>query len=43
MASASSVSVFHSPHDGHLPVQRGEVAPQFWQTKAVLLAFAIID
>jgi hypothetical protein len=29
MASVSSVSVFHSPHAGHLPVQRGDVDPQF--------------
>ena len=31
--SASSTSVFHSPHDAHLPAQRGATAPQFWQTK----------
>ena len=29
MASVSSVSVFHSPHAGHLPAQRGDVDPQF--------------
>ncbi len=42
-ASVSSVSVFHSPHEGHLPAQRGDTAPQFWQTKVVLLSFAMCD
>jgi hypothetical protein len=39
--AVSSVSVFHSPHDGHLPSHRGDVDPQFWQTNWVLLGFAI--
>src|SRR5215207_3095707 len=30
---SSSVSVFHSPQDSHLPCQRLYAAPQFWQTK----------
>src|SRR4051794_19852559 len=30
---SSSTSVFHSPHDSHLPCQRLNAAPQFWQTK----------
>src|SRR3954447_23777175 len=30
---SSSVSVFHSPQDSHLPCQRLNAAPQFWQTK----------
>src|SRR5882757_7409100 len=30
---SSSASVFHSPHDSHLPCQRLYAAPQFWQTK----------
>ena len=36
---SSSTSVFHSPQDSHLPCQRLNAAPQFWQTKErVLLA-----
>src|ERR1700712_2573710 len=31
--TSSSTSVFHSPHDSHLPCQRLKAAPQFWQTK----------
>jgi hypothetical protein len=31
-AAASSMIVFHSPHDSHLPCQRWVMAPQFWQT-----------
>src|SRR3954467_9600563 len=31
--TSSSTSVFHSPHDSHLPCQRLYAAPQFWQTK----------
>ena len=42
-ASASSVSVFHSPHVAHLPAQRGEKAPQFWHTNVVLIALAIVS
>src|SRR3954469_1533930 len=34
---SSSVSVFHSPHDSHLPCQRLNAAPQFWQTKERVL------
>src|SRR5882724_13711846 len=30
---SSSTSVFHSPQDSHLPCQRLNAAPQFWQTK----------
>src|SRR5712664_1623712 len=30
---SSSISVFHSPQDSHLPCQRLYAAPQFWQTK----------
>jgi hypothetical protein len=30
---SSSLSVFHSPQDSHLPCQRLKAAPQFWQTK----------
>src|SRR5580765_1811692 len=30
---SSSTSVFHSPHDSHLPCQRLYAEPQFWQTK----------
>src|SRR3982750_4849153 len=30
---SSSASVFHSPQDSHLPCQRLNAAPQFWQTK----------
>src|SRR5688572_32593973 len=30
---SSSLSVFHSPQDSHLPCQRLYAAPQFWQTK----------
>src|SRR3977135_1954628 len=30
---SSSASVFHSPHESHLPCQRLYAAPQFWQTK----------
>jgi len=30
---SSSVSVFHSPQESHLPCQRLYAAPQFWQTK----------
>ena len=41
--SASSISVFHSSHEGHLPAQRGETAPQFWHTKVDLLSFAMPD
>ena len=41
--SASSISVFHSPHEAHLPAQRGDTAPQFWQTKVDLLSFAMRD
>src|SRR5690349_21079421 len=29
----SSTSVFHSPQASHLPCQRLQAAPQFWQTK----------
>jgi hypothetical protein len=29
----SSTSVFHSPQESHLPAQREDAAPQFWQTK----------
>ncbi len=32
-AAVSSVIVFHSPQDSHLPCQRGVTAPQLWQTK----------
>src|SRR3954447_6055596 len=31
--TSSSTSVFHSPQDSHLPCQRLNAAPQFWQTK----------
>ena len=31
--AVSSASVFHSPQASHLPCQRPEAAPQFWQTK----------
>ena len=31
-AAASSMIVFHSPQDSHLPCQRWVIAPQFWQT-----------
>ena len=31
-AAASSMMVFHSPQDSHLPCQRCVIAPQFWQT-----------
>ena len=31
-AAASSMMVFHSPQASHLPCQRCETAPQFWQT-----------
>ena len=31
-AAASSMMVFHSPQDSHLPCQRWVIAPQFWQT-----------
>src|SRR4051812_5263752 len=34
--SPSSTSVFHSPQASHLPTQRGEAAPQFWQTNVRL-------
>ncbi len=34
-AGLSSTSVFHPPQSSHLPCQRGETAPQFWQTKLV--------
>ena len=30
---SSWASVFHSPQDSHLPCQRLNAAPQFWQTK----------
>src|SRR6201994_2659382 len=30
---SSSASVFHSPQESHLPCQRLNAAPQFWQTK----------
>jgi hypothetical protein len=30
---SSSISVFHSSQDSHLPCQRPYAAPQFWQTK----------
>ena len=40
-ASVSSTSVFHSPQAGHLPAQRGAVAPQFWQTKVFLFGLAM--
>src|SRR6202035_3684844 len=30
---SSSLSVFHSPQDSHLPCQRLYAAPQFWHTK----------
>ena len=30
---SSSDSVFHSPQASHLPCQRLNAAPQFWQTK----------
>jgi len=30
---SSSLSVFHSPQESHLPCQRLYAAPQFWQTK----------
>src|SRR5437763_16815863 len=30
---SSSLSVFHSSQDSHLPCQRLYAAPQFWQTK----------
>ena len=43
IASVSSRSVFHSPHAAHLPAQRGERAPQLWQTNVVLLALAMND
>jgi len=33
--------VFHSAHEGHFPVQRGETAPQFWQTNVDLIALAM--
>ena len=42
LASVSSISVFHSPHEEHLPCQRGEVAPQLWHTNTVLLGFAMV-
>jgi len=29
----STTSVFHSPQESHLPAQREDAAPQFWQTK----------
>src|SRR6478735_1539903 len=32
-SAPSSLRVFHSPHASHLPCQRLEAAPQFWQTK----------
>jgi hypothetical protein len=31
-ASVSSANVFHSLQEGHFPAQRGELAPQAWQT-----------
>jgi hypothetical protein len=34
--------VFHSPQPVHLPTQRAETVPQFWQTNDVLAAFAIV-
>ena len=30
--SPSSTMEFHSPQPSHLPCQRAEAAPQFWQT-----------
>ena len=32
-SAPSSTSVFHSPQASHLPDQRAEAAPQFWQMK----------
>src|SRR4051812_14813410 len=34
--SPSSTIEFHSPQASHLPCQRAEAAPQFWQTKVWL-------
>ena len=34
---SSSTMVFHSPQDSQRPIQRGETAPQAWQTKLVLV------
>ena len=34
--SPSSTRVFHSPQASHLPCQRLNAAPQFWQTKVRL-------
>src|SRR5713226_6096524 len=40
--TSSSISVFHSPQDSHLPCQRLYAAPQFWQTKErVFLAMKV--
>ena len=33
VAEDSSAIVFHSPQASHLPCQRPEAAPQFWQMK----------
>jgi hypothetical protein len=41
--SASSINVFHSSQEGHFPAQRGETAPQFWQTNVDLLGLAMQD
>ncbi len=32
--AASSAMLFHAPQEEHWPAQRGETAPQAWQTKA---------
>ena len=42
-ASVSSVIVFHSLQDAHLPDHRDDVAPQFWQTKTLRWALAISE
>jgi hypothetical protein len=33
--ATSSMMLFHSPHEAHLPDQRAVTAPQAWQTKAL--------
>ena len=40
-ATLSSAKVFHSWQAGHCPIHLADSYPQFWQKKAVVLAFAI--
>ena len=41
-ATVSSTMLLNSPQPGHLPIGRGAVLPQFWQTYCVRILLMIV-